>query len=477
MRVSEYFNLNRTQAYLDFVDIPLDTDLAVFLDPNAIKALDSSWGNELSSFLQTFFETVLNLIKNGNHDKARHLLASLNEGNEFHLGYSAEKSRGHGFGSESADTVWDALTKSKAATSGLLKDLEDTALLIHGIGADMISDAVCNILRRPLIQYTQKMCHYYGIPLTPDVDSGALWNPQKETWEKTFANLPMTDYGKVILVPKILVRSRLGFKFDEYYRHYLLPQMQAEHIRQGSALVETLKNGSLRVTKKVLMDKYGKDKLAAVEQTILRPHVLDEYREAKSKSPSAPISLDLFSEIEQVNKPDLNNLLTKLKALPTGRESAEQYEDIIEKILSVLFYPSLCNPTKQYEIHNGRKRIDITYTNEAKGGFFYWVAMHYPAPHIFIECKNYGKDIANPELDQLSGRFSPSRGKVGILICRSIDNRERLNQRCVDTAKDHRGFIIALDDSDLEEIINEYIENQESQKFSLLHERWQLLVN
>ena len=58
MRVSEFFNLNRTQPYLDFVDIPLNTDIPVFLDPNAIKSLESAWGNELSSLLQTFFEVV-----------------------------------------------------------------------------------------------------------------------------------------------------------------------------------------------------------------------------------------------------------------------------------------------------------------------------------------------------------------------------------------------------------------------------------
>ena len=47
MKVSEYFNLNKTQPYLDFVDIPLHTDLSVYLDPTAIKSLDSAWGNEL----------------------------------------------------------------------------------------------------------------------------------------------------------------------------------------------------------------------------------------------------------------------------------------------------------------------------------------------------------------------------------------------------------------------------------------------
>ncbi|WP_283598636.1 hypothetical protein [Photobacterium phosphoreum] len=218
MRVSEYFNLNRTQPYLDFVDIPLNTDVSVFLDPNAIKSLDSSWGNELSSLLQTYFETVLRLIKNNEHGKARRLLSSLSERNEFHLGYSVGKSRGHGFGSESATSVWNALTKSKAATSGLLQDLEDTALLINGIGTDMISDAVCNILRGPLIKYTQDICKYYGIPLTPHVPSGPIWNPIAEIWEEDFVSLPITKEGKIILIPKILVRRRLSFSYDEYYR-------------------------------------------------------------------------------------------------------------------------------------------------------------------------------------------------------------------------------------------------------------------
>jgi len=59
-------------------------------------------------------------------------------------------------------------------------------------------------------------------------------------------------------------------------------------------------------------------------------------------------------------------------------------------------YPSLCNPTKQHKIHGGRKRIDITYSNEAKNGFFAWLSQHYPSSLIFIECKNYTKDIANP---------------------------------------------------------------------------------
>ncbi|MGF1887448.1 hypothetical protein L4D13_15075 [Photobacterium profundum] len=477
MRVSEYFKLNRTQAYLDFVDVPLNTDVPVFLDPNSIKSLDSVWGNELASLLQSFFDAVLKHIKADEHEQAKRLLSSLNERNEFHLGYSSGKSSGKGFGSESATSVWNALCRSKAAKTGLLQDLEDTALLINGIGTDMISDAVCNILRAPLIKYTQDMCTYYDIPLTPNVESGPMWNPEKGIWEDALVPLPITDFGKVIFIPKILVRHKICYQFDQYYRHYLLPVMQAEHIQAETSLVFTLKSGEKKVTKKSLMKKYGKDKLAAVEQTLLRPHILEEYREAKATSPSSPLSHEAFSEIESVEKPDLEGLYSELIALPTGRDTAEQYEVIIEKILSALFYPYLCKPTKQHKIHEGRKRIDITYINEAKGGFFHWLSLHYSCAHIFVECKNYGKDVTNPEMDQLSGRFSPSRGQVGILICRDVDNKELLYKRCIDTAKDQRGFILPIVDTDLEHLINEHIDKEGNPSFDFLYTLWSKLIN
>ncbi len=476
MKFSEYFNLNRNQPYLDFVDVPLDTDLPVFLEPGAIKSLVSPWGNELSSLLQTFFDTVLGLIHSGYHVKAQQLLSSLNERNEFHLGYSSGESRGHGFGSGSAETVWGALSKSNAAVTGLLKDLEDTALLIPGIGTDMISDAVCNIIRGPLIKYTQDMCVYYGVPLTPDIASGPVWNPQEERWEESLIPLPMTDQGKVILVPKILVRHRLSYQYDEYYRHFILPDMQHEHLATRSPLVEVLKDGSERVTKKALIEKYGNNKLAVVEQTRIRPNILQEYKDQKASSPSKPLTQEQLCEVETSDPPNLDPLVQELKGLATGRDTAGRYEDIIEKILSVILYPSLCKPIKQHNIHEGRKRIDITYTNEAKSGFFYWLSMHYPCPLIFVECKNYGKEAGNPEIDQLAGRFSPSRGQVGLLICRTIENKDLMYQRCIDTAKDLRGYMLALDDEDIISLVESYKAATEDQTFKLLRKLWAQLI-
>lgn len=476
MKFSESFTLNKTQAYLDFVDIPLHTDIEVFLDPVAIKSLESIWGHELSSLLQTFFEAVLSHIKNSEHDKAIELLSGLSEGNEFHLGYSKGKSQGRGFGSESAELTWEALIKSKAAKSGLLEDLEDTALLIEGISTDKISDAVCNILRAPLIKYTQDMCRYYDIPLTPNVASGRIWNAELKKWEDNYTDLPMTSEGKVILVPKILVREDIAYKYESYYRDYLLPAMQEEHLQSNSSLVQVLKNKNKRVTKKDLMVKYGSNKLAVVEQTLKRPEVLKEYKKEKSKTVEPPIAHKEFQKIGEGEAINLKGLVVDLKRLDTGKVNAEKYEDIIEKILSVIMYPSLCNPTKQHEIHAGRKRIDITYSNEAKSGFFAWLSQHYPSSLIFIECKNYTKDIANPEIDQLSSRFSRNRGRVGLQICRTLNNKKLFYKRCKDTANDDRGFVLVLDDNDIEVLVNEYITTDGGQDFSFLREQFRKLI-
>lgn len=67
-----------------------------------------------------------------------------------------------------------------------------------------------------------------------------------------------------------------------------------------------------------------------------------------------------------------------------------------------------------------------------------------------IECKNYTKPLKNEEFDQLTGRFSPSRGKFGFLCYRGdADEKADVIARCRDAGLDDRGFVIALDDADL----------------------------
>lgn len=447
MRVSQYFGLNRDQTTLDFVDVPIGNDTPVFLDPSRIRSLQSTWASECNSILQHFFETLLRHLQTNNDAAGMRMLEALTEKNEFHLGFSSGLSDGRAFGKGYAAKVWAALKKSQAGNTGLLEDIEDACLFIEGVGPDRISDAVCNILRGPLIRYTQEICEYYGIALTQNVYSGPIWNVQLEVWEESLITLPVTPFGMLLLIPKVAVRHRLVYDSSKYFTHYLLPTMQTAEKALNTGLVSTLKDGRKRVTKKDLREKYGADKLSIVRETLKHPNALQEYREAALKT-SRPITHGTLAEIENIPPPNFPALLADVTAIPTGREDATAYENAIEKLLSALFFPSLALPTKQHKIHDGRKRVDITYVNDPRDGFFSWLLKHYSSAHIFVECKNYGKEIGNPEFDQLAGRFSPSRGQVGLLVCRSIENLAKLSATCKDTTSDGRGFIIILCDDD-----------------------------
>ncbi|KHA76966.1 hypothetical protein NC77_18640 [Janthinobacterium lividum] len=474
-KVSRYFKLGRDQTTLDFVDVPIGHDLPVFLDPSRLRTMTSDWASECNSLLQHFFETLLAHLRNNEEAAGISMLAHLTEKNEFHFGLSKGLSDGRAFGDGYAHKIWEAIKNSKAGVSGLLVDLEDTCLFIEGIGPDRISDAVCNIVRGPLIRYTQDMCTYYGIPLVENVDSGPIWNPLTETWENALVSLPLTPYGKLLLVPKLAVRQQLVYDYASYFTHHLLPAMQASEKKLNTGLVHTLKDGRKRVTKKSLLEKYGATKLTVVEQTLRHPDALAEYRQSAQKM-SRPISHQRLADIENIPRPNFEALLAAVASVLPGREAAGEYEDAIEKLLSALFFPSLSSPVKQHKIHDGRKRVDITYVNNPAEGFFKWLLSHYPSSHIFVECKNYGKEVGNPEIDQLAGRFSPSRGQVGILVCRTVEKAQKLKDSCKDTANDKRGYIITLTDDELGELVKDYASTDGGAGFPLLMKKFRDLI-
>lgn len=477
MRVSEYYNLGRSQPTLDFVDVDIAGDTRVFVSPRALMELPSAWGDECVHLVQNFFQTVLDLIRSGNNRDAEALLRILREPNETHLGLSAGRAQGRALGNVSARDVWKALSESEAAMSGLLQDLEDTVLMVEGISIDLISDMTTNIIREPLIRYTQQIAELYSIPLQDEVDSGPLWDAQDRKWFSRFERLPVTRHGKLLLVPKAIVRKHLEYDAGEYYRHFLLEHLQQVELDANTALVELLKNGRRRVSKKALMQKYGTGKAVIVRETQKYPDVLKKYKSYKRGQAHLPLTHEDLALVENQPTPDWDKLLQDVVGIETGRDRASEYEKAIEALLSALFYPTLTNPVVQHEIHEGRKRIDITYTNMAVGGFFKWLATHYSAAHTFVECKNYGREIGNPELDQLSSRFSPTRGQFGLLVCRQFSDKELFLRRCRDTALDQRGFIIPIDDGDLAELVEARKSDPMFLSLALLQKRFRGLTS
>ncbi|MEZ4492451.1 MAG: hypothetical protein R3C29_03950 [Dehalococcoidia bacterium] len=435
------------------MDVNVDADLQLYVDPHALRLYDTEWGRECVHLVQNFFATVLDAVRAGDETRGLNLLGQLREPNETRLGMSQHRPRGRGLGPNSAVAVWAAFCNSEAARTGLLDDLEDTLLMIEGIGKDIVSDITTNVIREPLIRYTQTACELYGIPLVEDVASGALWNPATEGWTQGFVRLPKVGDSKLLLIPKAIVRVFMDYDVAEYYRHHVLTYLADQEIRSESSLMHLLRDGSPRVYKTELIERYGSGKTAAIEITLQHPEILDGYRSHKREIPSPPLTHGQIAEVFGDQSPDWDRMLERVVQIPPGNEFATEYHRAVQELLTALFYPWLANPIKESEIHEGRKRIDILYSNLARTGFFHWLGLHYGCPTVPVECKNYAADPQNEALDQLSGRFGHARGWVGVLACRTIEDKERMVRRCRDTALDKRGFILALDDEDLKTLV------------------------
>ena len=192
-----------SQAELDFVDVPLQTDIWLFIDPFAISQRIDPWSQRSHGTLVAFFQKVIDHIRAGRLTEARELLSHLQEPNEARFGLSKKRPAGAGIGPHQAQQLFDALKDSTAVKTGFLSSLEECELMIEGIGRDKISDLTTNIIKGHLVDYTQEQCKLHGIPLQT-VALGACFNPNSLDWESKYVDLPVWKGKPVLLVQGVI---------------------------------------------------------------------------------------------------------------------------------------------------------------------------------------------------------------------------------------------------------------------------------
>lgn len=463
MLLSQALNLNKSQPLLDFVDIDIGLDFPLYIDPASFLNPRDEFAKRCQDDLRDFFEAVLKAIASGDPSKGEQLLQGLGEPNETHLGVSKGEPNGRGVGKVQAAKILASLKSSPAAKSGLLNDLTDAALFIEGIGSDKISDMTTNIVRRHLIDYTQQQFELLGIPIEHEVPAGLLWDTGRSRWKNDeYARIPIIAEKRVLLVPKRYVRWKGGLQqaASHYYNRFVTNFIRDEELRTNGSLVQVVK--TKKSTKRVVYKKDIKEKYPVSKPFLARfsadhPAEYNRFRAAFDRH--APIGVRTLVEAKGAVFNELafnSGLIAALANIPTGRRHATSYHHLATGILTHLFYPDLINPALEHDIDEGRKRIDLTFLNSAERGFFkdrkddpFTVSRE-----VIVECKNYADDIANPEIDQLGGRFDPRRGRFGIVLCRTIDDPKLVQKRCRDVFQAQRGLIIVLSDEDLVDLLS-----------------------
>lgn len=473
MDFSKFFKLEKTQAELDFVNIDTSRDTRVFVDPYAIEAKDDQWSNRCANHIRSFFSSVLSAIRNGDKERAIHLLSNLHESQETFLGLSKGIPRGRGIGAENATQLFEALAGSKAIRSGLISDLGEAELFIPGIGRDKISDLTTNIIRGPLIDYTGEQCDLHSIGRVDAIAAGPVWDASREDWVQRSHELPVIQGQPIILVPKYSVRRRLSLDSREFYDKHYVTFMQAEYSSAAGSLASVMRRRT--VTKKDVKQRHPFSKESLAEFALNHPDVLTRYKRLAAKS--RPLASEDFDETFD-ERVFANAVSETLRTIPPGRDDASRYHKLIIGILSFLFFPGLIEPVKEADIHEGRKRLDIRFTNSGATQFFERIiqSSQTRALTVPVECKNYSEDIDNPALDQMSGRFGHTRGFFGIICCRTVTNKEKMLASCRDAALDGRGYMMVIEDEGIHEMLVMVATGRRDRIDGILNSRFNLLL-
>lgn len=172
MKISDALGLEKNQFELDFVDVDIDGDLPLFIDPIYISKANTPMINKMYSTLNNFFEYLMDLINTGNITEARSIFMNLNEVNDIHLGLPKNESRGNGISEKYQKEIFDNILNTAKKHEGLLKQIQDIKIFVQGIDRDRISDMVSNIIKKELIEYTKQQCELNNIKLTPGVQTG-----------------------------------------------------------------------------------------------------------------------------------------------------------------------------------------------------------------------------------------------------------------------------------------------------------------
>lgn len=358
MRFSEFFALHGTQSNFDFVDVPLETDIELFIDPLAIAKSDSPWSRQAHAQVCNFFQAVLDRLRAGDRMGAELLVDVLGEDNRTRLGYSRAKPQGSGLGSEKAGPFLDLLGESDAFKTGRIQDVEELSLLVPGVDCDIVSDMITNVIRNLLVEYTMQQCELYGIQMTQK-ESVNAWKPG-QGWVKQEASLPTDGDRAIILVPRAVVCRRFSLAPDQYMTE-ILDQYDRGSPSAMQALEELLqtvpKKGEGKVSRneaREALRRRGNIKDVLARLTSSNPSALESYKKRARRRHRTPS----VASIEALHvKPILGDRAGQIKEMHLAAKNADQAA-VAMPVLSLwlsCFHPSFQRPryVRLDERHHG----------------------------------------------------------------------------------------------------------------------------
>ncbi|MCK0158216.1 hypothetical protein MWU65_13560 [Cellulophaga sp. F20128] len=276
MNISEYYSLAYQQSKLDFVDIRLNTDNLLFVDPRLIEFLDTPLAKQMQKHLEIFWGELLKNVKQKSFTQADYLLSGLSEPNETRLGYAFSKDYGNSVGSKLRQRMAVTIYNNIAVKTGVLSHFADIELYFEDIGSDRISDITTKIIKSVLIDYTQEQCKIHKIPMKTFVQKD-IFDIKTLKWVTRKVELPEYFGKPIIFVPKNIVRleNTAGKNVSCFYR-FAIRQFVSNDTEMLKDISPTGKDGQILI--RDVKSKYPLSKESLTNWTLHFGELLVDYK-------------------------------------------------------------------------------------------------------------------------------------------------------------------------------------------------------
>lgn len=266
MFLSDYIKLGcKGHVNFDFVDVQLDRDNRIFIDPAVLELATDEWSIEANEYVRSYFDCLFEALK-GNI--STELFAHAHEQNATKFGYG----NGRNGKGKTENGLEDSLGKLKYLVHEIptISRGEDIPVLVEGFAEDCMSDLLTNILHEKLYEFTASQMEKRGI-LPSKQKVFWTWDISKKAWKKVTKESWFYKGMEILMVPKWIVRQNYLFKAHQYLYGVIVERMQVEKGWEDMKKIDVLNN--------LPRDKEHWEYEKVIEYTKEHPDALDEYHE------------------------------------------------------------------------------------------------------------------------------------------------------------------------------------------------------
>jgi hypothetical protein len=432
-----------SQFEVDFVIPRTGADLSLGIDPFLLfKSRDPNL-SKLHDWILEAFNHGIALLRQGQLTDAKAFF-DFPEVREIGLGYAKKGRRGSGIGEYLSALITETLLGSSVLLERGIRHIEEMQLVSLGIGPDRISDISANLLKNYLIEYTQKQCELWKIPLRVGVPIHHILEYDDFEWVDRYVDLPISPYddAPILFVPRRIVRALPWINYEDFFRMEFAVYLRAKTIRARA------KKGRATV---IDVSRNAKEEIVRVARTEVNR--IDRYVSAKEATASeAQPSLHYLSTAAIC--PESEELKTKLRSIRPGNADATSYQRTVLEILNFLFNPELIDGELEVRTIDGTERRDIIFTNDSDKSFWSYLRTEHSGVFLMFETKNT-EDLENLNFNQTATYLGDRLGRLGFIVTRSaLGEPQKRKAFSIYNDSQPRKIILSVSDKDLEAMLD-----------------------